>query len=230
MLLPGIEGDARLFAHQVGLSRLAPTFALDLPTGEDRLDRMAAVLATRLDALWEARLLPARRVALIGCSLGGLVARALAAADPDRVAALVTLGTLPAAACIPAAIRRGRRLAALLPDPLFRWSYARRIGQRLAEEGVAPALAAELVAGLPPRAELLRRLDAVLAWGLPDRLGVPTLALVGQSDREAPWSAADLTRHLPEAAFSTIPGGHRAPLTHPDGFQAALVSFLLGRR
>lgn len=206
--------------------------ALDLPRGAASLSAMGEAALARMDALW-AQLDPAGRgpprLAVAGLSLGGLVARAMAAAAPDRVLAIATLGTLPAPSLIPGAVRRGRRRAALLPGPLFELLYAARIRRRLAEEGVEPAVIAQLVAALPGKAELLRRLDAVLAWGLQADPGVPSLWLLGQADAEAPWTPAEVLRHVPRATVQVIPGGHRAPITHPGPFHEALGRFLAGR-
>ena len=229
VLLPGIEGDARIFYRMSALADRRPVLAMDLPREGDGLAAMAGRVLARLDGAFGPSA-DRQRFAVVGLSLGGLVGWAMAAAAPARVAALVTLGTLPGRALCPPAIARGRALSRALPGPLFSALYRARIGRRMAEEGVEPWLTSVLVGDLPGRDLVLRRLDAVLAWGLPGAVGVPALWLAGQDDREAPWGAADVARVLPDAAFATVPGGHRAPATHADSFRAAVSGFLEGRR
>ena len=64
-------------------------------------------------------------------------------------------------------------------------------------------------------------------WGLPEEIGVPALWLLGQVDAESAWTPADVLRELPEIAVEIVPGGHRAPLTHPVAFHDAVNRFLL---
>lgn len=222
VLLPGIEGDARVFARQVPLSRHRGVYALDLPAGRS-LEAMAAHVADAFDRLG------LDRVAVVGSSLGGLVGRALAARDPGRLLGLVAFGTLPARACLPDNVRLGRRLLSCTPGPLFDLQYQRRIQGRLADEGVPEPLCALLTSALPSRPVLIERLQAIEAWGLPERIGVTALWLRGATDREAPWGATEVHRHLPGVAYETVPGGHRAPLTHPEAFHASVLGFFAGR-
>lgn len=225
MLLPGIEGDARAFARQLPLCKERTVLALDLPRGMDRLDAMAARTLAMLDLMGAPK-----RFALVGLSLGGLIGRAVVAQSPDRVAALVTLGSLPSPLVIPESVRRGRLGGAVMPGMMFDMLYGVRFRRHLAEEGVDPLLIEQLVADLPDKTEVMRRLDAVLSWGLPDEIVAPTLYLLGQVDAEAPWTLADVMRLLPGVTVGVVPGGHRAPLTHPQAFHTAILTFLEGRR
>ncbi len=203
--------------------------AFDLPNGCANLMTMAEVVLDRLDQIWESvspRPGARPRIAVAGLSLGGLVGRAMAARAPEKIAALITLGTLPAPALVPPNIRRGRLRAGTLPAPIFDLLYGARIKHRLTEEGVDPLITTQLVSELPDKAEVVRRLDAVLSWGLPEDLGVPSLWLLGQVDAEAPWTPADILRYVPGASVEVVPGGHRAPLTHPLAFHEAVQRFL----
>lgn len=229
LLLPGIEGDARVFANQTQLARDRSVVAFDLPNGCASLRAMGEAVLVRLDQIWESvapRPGMKPRVAVAGLSLGGLVGRAMAALAPEQVAALITLGTLPAPALVPPNIRRGRMRAGTLPAPIFDLIYGARIKHRLTEEGVDPLITSQLVSELPDKAEIVRRLDAVLGWGLPEDPGVPSLWLLGQVDAESPWTPADILRFVPGASVEVVPGGHRAPLTHPLAFHDALERFL----
>ena len=232
VLLPGIEGDARVFARQTPLAKSRSVVALDLPFGAANLRAMGDAVLDRIDQIWP--LLAPRgvsepRVAVAGLSLGGLVGWAMALAAPERVAALITLGTLPSPSLIPSTVRRGRARAGTLPGPIFELLYGVRIKHHLTEEGVDPLITTQLVSDLPDKSEIVRRLDAVLSWGLPEGLDVPSLWLLGQIDAEAPWTPADVLRHVPGASVEVIPGGHRAPLTHPAAFHEAIERFLVRR-
>jgi len=232
VLLPGIEGDARVFARQLPLAANRTVVALDLPFGAANLRAMGDAVLDRIDQLWPILAWQPNsepRVAVAGLSLGGLVGRAMAAAAPERVAALITLGTLPSPALIPPGVRRGRARAGTLPGPIFELLYGVRIKHHLTEEGVDPLITTQLVADLPDKSEIVRRLDAVFSWGLPDDLDIPSLWLLGQIDAEAPWTPADILRHVPSASVEVIPGGHRAPLTHPAAFHEAVERFLVRR-
>lgn len=232
VLLPGIEGDARVFARQLPLAERRTVVALDLPFGAANLRAMGSAVLDRVDQLWPilgARSDDAPRVAVAGLSLGGLVGRAMVAVAPERIAALITVGTLPSPTLIPPSVRRGRVRAGTLPGPIFELLYGVRIKHHLTEEGVDPLITTQLVADLPDKSEIVRRLDAVLSWGLPEDLEVPSLWLLGQIDAEAPWTPADVLRHIPSASVQVIPGGHRAPLTHPAAFHDAIERFLVRR-
>lgn len=218
VLLPGIEGDARVFLRLVPLARRWPVEAHDLPP-------RAAADVDGLSALLEADLPPGPLV-LVGASLGGLLARCLAARWPRRVRGLVTLGSLPERHLLPAGLSRRAGLAGRLPEAAWRPLYRRRIAGLMAEEGVDPAVAAELLEGLPPAWLHRARLAAIRAWGVPPGCPVPTLSLRGQVDREAPWSGAEVARALPDSGFETVPGGHRPHLTHPEALCVVLSRFV----
>ena len=214
ILLPGIEGDARSFLRQLPLAQVRPVFALDLPRKGDRLASFAAALLPRLPGEGP--------VDLFGASLGGLVGRALAELAPARIARLATLGTLPHPSLIPRGLRLGRKVLGSLPGPAFSAWYRRRIAALYREEEIPPELAHLLIDGLPDRPLWAARIDAVLAWGLAPRVGLPLLCLRGQVDREAPWNGSLHARLLPEAGFETVPGGHRAWITHPGALNETL--------
>lgn len=217
LLLPGIEGDARLFARLEPLSARRTLLALDLPRAGPTLADHAAQLLVRVEA---------PRFFVFGQSLGGLLGRALLAAAPHRVAGLLTFGTLPRRAALPAAVARAPLWLARLPHPLFSALYRRRIARLHAEEGLPAELSAALLDNLPTRDTLLARLRALAAWGLPDRVEAPHLIVRGQVDHEAPWTLAEAQAAHPAARVHTLPGGHRAPATHPGPLISLLTEQL----
>ena len=230
ILLPGIEGDARVFANQVELAKDRTVIALDLPRGCESLNEAATAVLKRIQSQW-GKALPypntGARVAVVGLSLGGLVGWAMAALARDRIGALITLGTLPSPNLVPPHIRRGRLGANALPAPIFDLIYGAQLRHKLHSEGADPMLTTQVVSELPEKAEIIRRLDCVFRWGLPEEIGVPALWLLGQVDAESAWTPADVLRELPEIAVEIVPGGHRAPLTHPVAFHDAVNRFLL---
>jgi pimeloyl-ACP methyl ester carboxylesterase len=217
-LLPGIEGDGRCFVALAALGDRRPTFAFDLPSSSDGgLPALAAGLLSRIRA---------PRFAVFGLSFGGLVARAMAERAPERVAGLVTLGTLPARRHLPLAVERQAQRLAWVPEAVFRVAYRRRIAHRMTEEGVASVWREPLLDDLPSRDTLRGRLWAIRGWALGPPPPVPTLWLRGQLDREAPGTVADAQRDLPLAGAETVQGGHRAQLTHPAPLRELIEHFL----
>lgn len=217
-LLPGIEGDPRVFCRLDALAGRHPCRLLRLPDEPDIPAMARRLLARGGEA----------RFAVFGTSLGGLVGRELARQAPERVAGLAALGSLPAERHRP----RGLALAAALlgggPEGLLAARYRRRIARRHREEGVDPELSALLLRDLPAPGLLARRLRAIAAWEAGPPPTAPTLWLRGQLDTEAPWSTAEAAADLPGALVETVPGGHRAVLTHPLHLVAVLGSFLRG--
>lgn len=229
VLLPGIEGDARIFANQVALAQDRTVIALDLPRGCDSLKEAGTSVLRRIQSQW-GRALPypstGARVAVVGLSLGGLVGWSMADLAPDRIGALITLGTLPSPTLIPPHIRRGRLGASALPAPIFDLIYGAQLRSKLHGEGADPMLTTQVVAELPEKSEIIRRLDCVFRWGLPESPAVPALWLLGQVDAESAWTPADVIRAMPGVGVEIVPGGHRAPLTHAGAFHDAVSRFL----
>ena len=217
LLLPGIEGDARACARLEPLSRYRPVFAFDHPQTAGTLHELARAVLVEF---------PVERMVVFGSSFGGVLGRAMAEIAPERVVGLVALGSLPSPAFIPSALARTRRWSGRLPSALYEALYRRRIEQRLREEGVASGLTSMLLDGLPTQREHLARLDAVLAWGLQPTIDVPAMWLRGQLDTETLWQAGEVSGVLPRVAAETVPGGHRAPLTHPEHLMGLIQSFI----
>jgi pimeloyl-ACP methyl ester carboxylesterase len=217
VLLPGIEGDPRLYLGQVPLAERHAVWACGQPGSGSLMARGRALLA----------LVPGR-FAVVGLSLGGLVGWAAACQAPERVVGLLAVNTLPGRDLCPAGIARQRQVLRLLPNPVFDLLYRSRIRRRLLAEGVAPWLADALA--LPSRDTLVDRLGAVLGWDLPGQAPVPTRWLRGQNETEAPWTPADVAERLVGVTVEVIPGGHRAPLTHSATFNQAVLQWAAGLR
>lgn len=196
--------------------------------------RCTAQLAGVLDAL----AIP--RAHLLGYSMGGRIALALAAFHPERVASALLVGA-----------RAG------FEDPVERAARARddeRLADQIERDGVpafvehwmalplfstqrrlgAEALAAARAERLANRAHgLAASLRAIGAGAQPplhallSRLQLPVLLVVGAEDARFATVARDLARRLPRARLAVVPdAGHAAHLENPRAFASIARAFL----
>ncbi|MFO7324581.1 MAG: pimeloyl-ACP methyl ester esterase BioH [Pseudomonadota bacterium] len=168
------------------------------------------------------------RCHLLGWSLGGKVALALAARHPARIARLVLLAATPKFAQAPdwphgmpePSMRAFRAVLEqdwrqTLED--FIWLQVR--GTREADE-VAQALSAALLAHGEPRREALLAgmalLEQVDLRPLVPQVVQPALVIAGRNDRvTAPDAAGWLAANLPRARLHVVPrAGHAPHLSH----------------
>lgn len=222
ILLPGSLCDARLFAPLI--ARLPGVDARVVPLeGADTVPALAAALLGRFPP----------RFALLGFSLGGIVALEIVAQAPERVARLALVDTTPHPD--PPANHAARRAA-------VEQAAVMGVG-RLVAEGLCPRYFAD---GAPPDCAALAvamaedlgldvmRRQTEFNIGRADsrpRLGavaVPTLVLCGAEDR---LCTPDIHRAMADA----IPGatlaivsdaGHFAPLEAPDATARAVSAWL----
>ena len=247
VLLHGVGGSRESFGDaisgtgsamaQAGLSALA----VDLPGyGDSPLVEPydMAALARSLAALLETE--PRRRLALVGHSMGGMVAQEfMAGASPtlrERVAALALVGTTAAfgrpggawqsefLAQRLAPLDAGRGMASLAPGlvqgmaspqaPHEAVARAARLMSAVPEATYRKALAA--IAGFDRRAALAD-------------LHLPVLCLAGGDDRNAPPSVMQqMAARIVGAEYRCLPGvGHLAHMEAPQAVNAALVEFLV---
>ena len=220
--------QARYFAHHK-----CAVYALDLP-GHGRSDGPPRkTVEAMADAVWAAIAAAGREcVALVGHSMGGLVALEAAGRAPHRVTALALLGTgLPMRVDegLLAAARDGDSLAVEL---MIGWGYGLR-----AQLGGHPAPGlwmsgggARLLERAPPgtlHADLLAcdRYDGGQRAATP--LNCPLLVIEGTEDRMIPGSAvAALAAALPEAEAIRVQCGHLMMDEQPDAVLDALIAFL----
>lgn len=190
---------------------------------------MAEDVAETLEAL---AALPA---AVVGHSMGGKVAMALALARPEAVSRLVVADIAPVR--YPPAFRPYAEAMRALP---LRPGLTRREADAALAEAVAePGVRAFLLQNLrldtdPPRwrialEEIAAALPGIEDWPGPSgRYDGPTLFVSGERSRYIlPEHHPAIRSLFPEARFATVPGaGHWVHAENPAGFLEAITPFL----
>ena len=232
LLLHGFTGAKEDFGSAVdrlaarGWHAVAPDQrghgASDRPSSEASYS--LAVLAADASALADA--LGWDRFALLGYSMGGMVAQLVALEAPDRLDGLVLMDTShgrpdgldPALVAIGEAAARAGGLRALLagreapPLPPALRAYAE--ATLASASPVWLALATEMV----NQADRLERLRG---------LAVPTLVLVGAADTPFLGPSRRMAEAIPGARLAVVPGAAHAPqFEQPEAWWAALAGFL----
>lgn len=246
MLLHGVGGSRESWSDALSGtgSALAEAglcaVAVDLPGyGHSPLPPhydMQAMTALVLETLWSLPRHCAAKVALVGHSMGGMVALDLIAGAPQEVDAMVLMATSPAF---------GR------PDGAWQQDYlAQRLSPLDAGKGMvklAPGLVkgmasanaahdvvarAALLMSAVPEATYRSALHAIVGFdrraALPE-IHVPVLCLAGGDDRNAPPAVMSaMAARIEGAKYRCLPGvGHLAHMEAPKVINPMLVSFLL---
>ena len=237
LFLHGIGGNRHSFGWQLpafadGWRATAwdmPGYGESAPLDEMSFENLAHAVARLLDHL------KAPTAALVGHSMGGMVAQEFIVHYPDRVSAVVLSGTSPSF---------GK------PGGDFQEWF---LGQRLAplDRGLSPRdFAGELVPGMmsanPPQkavdsamssmsalsAETYRTaLHCLVKFNQRKALGdisCHTLALAGELDEAAPASMMKkMASYIPDCRYHCLMGvGHLANLEDPDAFNSVIREFL----
>lgn len=224
--------QTRAFAAR-GWNVLAP----DLPghgrSGGDALDTIEAL------ADWTLRLLDAAgipRCALVGHSMGSLVALHVAATAPERVTRLALVGSVFPMPVAPALLEQARHDPPAAHALINQWSFApASLLGRSAVPGLNPAAVNERLLQRQPVATLPRALQACNAYAggfdAAARIACPTLLLSAAQDRMTPPKAlAPLAAAFPPALMPqrvVIPGaGHAMMNEAPGPLLEALTRFM----
>ena len=217
--------------------------AVDLP-GHGRSAPLpsfgVAAIVEQLDAAFHAERMP---MAVVGWSLGGLIALAWSLSHEQRVARLGLVATTPRfaaddswrCAMSPQTLQRfGDELEVAWKATVLRFLTLQMRGS---EQGhrVLTALRGELFArGEPSRRTLAQALGVLATTDLRADVGrivQPALVIQGDRDTLVPPAAGDwLAAALPNGRFAGIAGAAHVPfLSHPAEFNAVLEDFLDAR-
>ena len=178
-----------------------------------------------------------RPTAVLGWSLGGFIAQALALEHPQQVSKLVLLSTDAGGPDARGDSDVIAQLADTSPPPA---EQARRLMSLLFDDQVAPDLYAQfgdMVAAARARLDqdvLDRQKSALDGWhraGVADRLAhisVPTLVAVGTADRVVPpYNSLRLATAIPGAWLLQFENaGHALMAQHPTALSSIINEFL----
>jgi pimeloyl-ACP methyl ester carboxylesterase len=197
------------------------------------LDRMAA------DAFEVASAFEAERFTLLGHSMGGMVARRMVLARPDRIDALVLMDTSPGpvegldrelvAAAATIAFEDGKDVLKPLLDahgtldtPAYDDLVARRPDYERYAQYKWDSLSAVMWAAMVTEiAEQPNQLDALTG------VGCPTLVVVGEQDKPFLADSRRMADAIPGAELVVIPAaGHSPQFENPAAWSHALEGFL----
>jgi 2-hydroxy-6-oxonona-2,4-dienedioate hydrolase len=258
------EGTPLVLLHALGesaldwrwvlpaLSRTHRVYAVDLPgfgySGKPSAEYSSAFFARFVGAYLDA--LGLERAALVGNSLGGLVALRLALSEPARVSALglvasaglgwavtyaLRLPTLPGygeAAIVWGKTPLGAAQRAWLRVPLLFARPERVPAEWITEQtriGQLPGFTEATISALRAHVDLGGQRE-VLIEQLP-RLEIPTLIVWGKRDRVFPYSQAqEAVTCLRQGFLELLPDcGHLPQIEQPGRFAAILGQFLDGQ-
>ena len=174
---------------------------------------------------------------LVGYSMGGRVALALALAAPERIRRLVLVSASPGLRTDEERARRrrtdadrARRIEADLRGFLADW-YRMPLFDSLRHHGLVESMIDQRAGNDP--AEIARALRGMSpgrqtsCWSDLSALSMPTLLLAGGLDDKYVGVTARMARRLPEAERAVIPGaGHNVHAERPRAYRTRVRSFL----
>ncbi|GLW99389.1 alpha/beta fold hydrolase [Microtetraspora sp. NBRC 16547] len=198
-------------------------------SGSGPMPMSLATMADDVVALWDH--LGIESSAVIGLSMGGMVAQALASAAPDRVDALVLIATggsftesaREGTRARIAAVRAPGGLAAMADDLMVRWFGDGPDVQR----SLVDRARAQFVATDPHvHAAVLEAMTDVGLFTM-DGLTAPALVIASRDDASSPLPVSqELASGLHHSRLQVLPGTHLAALTEPGTYAEAIAAFL----
>ena len=238
VLLHGVGGGKAYWEEQLEVLAAAGyrAVAWDMPGyGESGMVEpyTLAELVLALERLID-RLAP-KPVVLLGHSMGGMVALEAYATFPHKIAALILSGTSPAFGRPEGAWQQEflRQRLAPLDAGMSMADLAPDLVRNMVGKDAEPAalrLAVEIMSAVPP-ATYRAALHALMSFdrrSLLPSIGVPTLALAGEADPNAPSAVMrKMAEKIPGAVYECLPdAGHLASLERPAAFDKSILRFL----
>jgi len=199
------------------------------PPGPYPMEHMVSQLADLMTEVGE------ERAALVGFSLGGLIAQAFAVAHPQKISALAILNSAHARtdeqrAGIMTRVRQAEESGpqATVQDALQRWFTA---AFAAANPGILDQVRNWVTANdatvYPALYQLLAEADIGLETAI-SGIACPTLVLTGDEDfGNSPQMAQRMAETIPDARLAILPGlRHMALAEDPAALNAQLIPFL----
>jgi pimeloyl-ACP methyl ester carboxylesterase len=240
-LLHGIGGSKEYWSLDLEVFANAGyrAVALDLPGYGDSktiepytLSGLARSLERLIDSI------APKRVVLLGHSMGGMIVLEAWAAYPHKIVGLILSGTSPAFGKPDGAWQQEflRRRLGPLDEGQSMSDLAPRLVRAMVAPDTAPAgvqRAIEIMSAVPPQTyrSALYALMSFDRRALLPAISVPTLALAGQLDPNAPPALMQkMAEKIPGATYECLPrAGHLASLEQPAAFADAVLRFLHAR-
>jgi pimeloyl-ACP methyl ester carboxylesterase len=238
LMLHGIGGGHLSFAPQVetlassGYRAVAwdmPGYGRSAPIEPYNFKGLAQSCITLIEAL------KCGDVALVGHSMGGMVAQEVMARRPELVSKLVLCGTSPSFGKPDGDWQR--EFIAQRTAPLDAGKSMAELAEVLVPQMVGPGSLPEGVRlathcmSLVPASTYRRALEALVTFdrraNLP-RIQIPTLVIAGQHDRNAPPAVMKkMADAIPRSTYLEMAGiGHLQNLESPEDFDGLLLNFL----
>ena len=222
LLVPGFMADETLWNDMLpALTRFAPIVHADL-----RHDTSVEAMARRVLETAPPTFL------LVGFSMGGYVARAIARQAPERVRALVLIAT-STRPDTPALQRRKGAIGAAAPSIAFSGLSRTAVATSLHPRQRGNDAMIERIRAMGTRlgGEVFRRQSMLERPGDLDRLGgirCPTLVVAAAEDGlRSLEEAREMTDALPDATMEVIAdSGHMIPIEAPRRLAALIVPWL----
>jgi pimeloyl-ACP methyl ester carboxylesterase len=204
----------------------------DKPEGPYSVKQMAADTNGLLAAL------DIRRTALLGVSMGGMIAQELAIDHPEKLSCLILACTSFGG---PESIRASQEILNALSAGSNADEEARRLQEQalfcdetiLNRRDVIAAYAAARSKFPITRNSLQWQRDALRTHDAASRLGriqAPTLIMTGIEDRLVPARNSHLmASRIPGAVLEELPGGHAFMIEYPEVFNRSVIEFMKSR-